>query len=283
MQLVNLKGLVEISGADVLGRPSLVTLGPCPNDQHGWSWSTDGEGFWPVTVLSTQCNSSLRHLYLYRNGKKANILEHLLPLAFLGLRDIHMIAPKPWLPYLMPGEVWKILEPHLQFEDERIRWKTVENTVRHGYKKKRDGHEAFTEIRPHSKPTLVVDITISYPGLGERKRVYDLSRTSNDELVRIMSVGPQGWYWPIGILELLLRWRKWPHINKVVWPRFGSVELREQTLDKFLDHRFLDILGALALLGRGQFLPAVHVESVCSGHEADLFAVKMAKDGPVIS
>lgn len=288
LQLKTLKKPVCVCGRDVLGRKSLINF-EAGDEDTGWTWSPDGQTSQPINPEAIVCDTRNRNLCAHNGRHRLQIMEHVLPLLFLGLDDMHLKAPKQWPPYFMPATFWKHLEGNLQDTGEKMKWATVEKATGYRYPELRNGLNAFTRIRPHQKPTVIADIEVSYRGLGTRSKTYDLAAIPQDELLRILAVGPQGWYRPIGVMEPVLRLLRWPHIDTVVWPRFKKEMnltadgVRARTLDRFLDHRFLDLLGALALLAKDHYLPAVHVTSVCSGHEADLHAIKEATLGEIVS
>jgi hypothetical protein len=277
MNVLKINTPTTVTGPNVLGFRSSITFREGPGNGP-WNWSRSGKRntFQNLNTDTVSC-STPRNLAAAQGDHKIQILEHILPLRFLGLQSVSLVAPNRWPPYFMPATFWKQLVGNTVDTGVPVKWNPVSGTTDQYYPDRRNGHIAFTKIEPHDKPTVIAHITISYKGLGEKSKTYDLSNISRDELLRIMSTGPQGWYEPIGLVERAVRLIRWPHANTIVWPRLKSEEERQATLDKFLDHRFLDLLGALALLGTGRHLPAARVTSVCSGHEADTGALKHAE------
>lgn len=290
----------EVTAPGPFGQVSSLLLSPGIKNS-GWVFSSgcgDQKLIVPIGVNTVCCNARSRNLSVV-NGKGENlrVLEHILPLKFLGLTDLEIkleshvsglgslfggIA-KGWPPYIMPTTLWEFLTRLPLTQGDALKWQTIKKVCQWSYPNKRDGKEAFTKIEPSTSPTLTADIRISYPGLGTGRRFYDLSQLAQGDLLRIMSVGPQGWYRPIWFFKNVARLLRLPAYKCVEWPNMSSEEGRRETISRFLDHRFFDLLGAIALLAEGDCLPAVHVTSVCSGHFADLQVVKMAELGAIVS
>lgn len=269
-----------IGGNDFFGRRSEITLGG--RKSPGWSWSprVHPTSQFEIGVGNTICDKKLRNLRLthFSPGKYLRVAEHILALRWLGLEGMNIVAPNEWPPYLMPGEMWKYISSSAHDTGKQIKWQTSRESVRFDYPEKRGGMDAFVIAEPNGHPTFVANITISYNGLGTMSRTYDLSKIPQEEILRIMSVGPQGWYW-FRHIRWLMRQMGWPHSNRIVWPKFGTEAERQETLERFCEHRFVDLLGTFALLGHvckeKEFrLPALRVTSQCAGHDGDLQVAK---------
>jgi hypothetical protein len=206
------------------------------------------------------------------NRYRARVLEHLLPLKMFGLQQVMLDEPSAFLPY--DGSSRLFLDRVLPHCDRRIMEVPVHTLIRPvmwKYPDLRGGREAFTRLEPLHDGRLLIDVTINYPGLGEAQESYVFP---NEPLLRrVARSKSQGWprhrYWvslacsKIGI---------WYHHDHVMWPQGIH---REEVLRRFLDHRCLDILGALGVLTNGWHLSA-RVVSVCSGHHADMQVCRMA-------
>ncbi len=195
----------------------------------------------------------------------AMTLEHLLPLKFAGLLSSLIITDKS-LPYNARADLFltKMLENSIEVEEE-MPLVTVREARQWTYPTKRGGQRSFTRIEPRNDGKLVLDISIDYPGLGGTKGIYEFPNL--ELLKRIAQVGSQGWPWSrYYISKFGQLCGIWVHHEELEWPHRFS---REEALQRFLDHRCLDLLGALALLLDKSWLSAT-VTSVCSGHLADL-------------
>ncbi len=201
----------------------------------------------------------------------AMTLEHLLPLKFAGLSGVVITAQKS-LPYNARAEPFlsKMLENSIETE-EVLPILTVARTHQWIYPAKRGGHMSYTKIEPRQDGKLVLDITIDYPGLGGTQQIYEFPDL--DLLKRIAQIGSQGFPWSRYYFSKFGQvFGFWTHHEELEWPhRFP----REEALQRFVDHRCLDLLGALALLTDEAWLSAT-VTSVCSGHYADLEVCRQA-------
>ncbi len=290
MKRFTLRGPVRVDGFNVLGdvlspdggMSSLIftPVSSRNGSSHGpIIWKPSGSGILPEAMRPSAAayneywrNINLRH----SSGRKIHVIEH-LPFAILGLSDVCIETTSHLPPYVMPGFVWEQLRPQLIETDERCRWKTPKSPVIWTYPELRNGREAFTKLEPSSKPTLTLDISISYKGIGEARGIFDIRKLGSDGLAEIMKVGPQGVY-PIW-KKLLAHLVTWPHLDTIVWPDVSSPEAAGRTLELFIAHRLTDVLGALMLLCHDGRLPAGHLTSVCSGHLADLMVVQEADKG----
>lgn len=282
MRTLRLQRSVPITGKDVFGRPAHLMFRP-QTAHADWQW----DNIKKVSQIDMDCvrvSKWGRHIYLetptikhYDHGTnqpRLRIIEHLLPLRYMGIVGI-CISGSEWSPYLMPGQILEKLRPELYETSEEQHWFTLADSCRWQYTKLRAGKTAYTDLQPLDVPDVQASITIDYKGLGEIQKHFSLQALlrNDSEFQRILSVGPQGAYPFVRRIRKLPLIRNWEFVRRVCWPDYSSAEARQLTLEKFAEHRFVDLLGALALsCTLGQSF-AVKVDSVCSGHFADVQAL----------
>ncbi len=228
-----------------------------------------------VTQINTEnvCARTQNLSVVHAGHTMAHVLEHLLPLKFFGLQGLGFSSTH-CLPYFGNGLpfVDQVLQATREISVDLPVY-TVSRECAWFYPKERAGRKAFTALFPRKDDKIVMHITIDYPGLGFLTKTYTLP---DDELLRwLSSVCAQGWpKWRYGVSKVLSKVGLWKHHDSVEWPQYHESE-KSVVLDRFVDHRALDLLGSLALLVNGCRL-SVDVISVCSGHIADLNACREA-------
>jgi|GEM_PF-1119485 len=251
--------------------PSHLLLSPNadPNDLR-WYWQFSSQER-PLEISPDIVDSEKRRIRLIWGNHALEIFEHLGALRhqLLGVT----VSGTRWGPYAGSAAPYLRLlkDACVEYPEDRVRWHTVSEVIRHSYNSNRGGDEkAYTEIRPTNERRLCVTVTCAYKGLGSRTRIFHFS--CPEELNMVYATPTQGWPRRNYYLSRLASAARWPYHSEITWPQEHS---RSETLDLFIQHRALDILGALSLLCRDGLF-AANVTSYCSGHEADVQAVTCA-------
>jgi hypothetical protein len=218
----------------------------------------------------------MRTVRLTKGSVSLPVAEHVLPLAWF-VAGVHIIQMSPYPPYIMPGELLNPASPHsirAACEQSKPRdWNPIITGAEWAYPKPRGGARAYTRVIPHQKETLEVFVSINYPGVGHFEKTYDLAAMTEEESIRILSTYPQAVVPFPSLARRMLRRFSLPFIDNVVWPDVSDKGARLRTLETWADHRFLDILGTFGTLVDGYDCPKMRIESVNSGHLADVGAV----------
>lgn len=272
-----LRRLVRISGHSIGGWRSWVALAPPEGLDHQHHWRLHSPGYvTPITPGNVVCDRLWNLAVSVPGETRLHTLEHLIFLRHLGLFGATIYTGRS-APYDGTGEFFSgPILPRCESRVEAVPVFTVWRTCGWTYPAKTwprrpAGYDGGTFIEPRDDGQLILDITVDYLGLGKFQRRYVFP---NDQLVLALArTHSQGWprwtYWPS---RLAGHFRWWRHHCHACWPQ--EHEPRE-CLKRFCDHRAFDLLGALALLLDGRWLSA-NVTSICSGHKADLQAVRLA-------
>jgi len=275
--MYNLVRNFTVHGPDVFGRPAQFHL--YPNAIKGMPhWTIrSNNGTQTRTVTPDLLRSATRTVRLAKGSVDLPVAEHILPLAWF-VAGVHIIQLSAHPPYIMPGELLSPTGPHsirAACEKSKPRdWDSIIAGAEWVYPKKRGGERAYTRVLPHRKKTLEVFVSINYPGVGRFEKTYDLETMTEAEAIRIMSTHTQMVVPFPSVVRRALTCVSWPFVDKVVWPDLSSEAARLRTLEEWADHRFLDILGVFGVLVDGYDCPSMRIESVNSGHEADVHVVK---------
>lgn len=268
---------VHVHGQDFFGRAAQLHLFPNGRKrfEHWTIRAHDGQTTRLVTPELLHC--SKRTISIVKGSINLPVVEHILPLAWF-IAGVHIIQISPHPPYLMPGQLLDPTNPHTirgACEKSKPRdWAPIVSGYEWAYPRKRGGERAYTRVTPIKRETLEVFVSINYPGVGRYEKTFDLEKMKEAELIQILSTQSQAIVPGGRLTQKLLKLCKWPHVDKVVWPDVSSEEARQHTLEAWANHRFLDILGAFGSLVDGFDCPAMRIESVCSGHEADVHVVR---------
>lgn len=275
--MLNLVRDITVHGLDPFGRPSQFHL--YPNASKGvphWTIRSNN-GTQTRTVAPHLLRSTTRTVRLTKGSVDLTVAEHILPLAWF-VAGVHIIQLSAYPPYIMPGELLKTVGPHsirAACEQSRPRdWDPIIAGAEWVYPKLRGGSRAYTRVLPHKKNTLEVFVSIDYPGVGHFEKTYDLEAMTEAEAIRILSTHTQMFVPFPALTKRLLSLVRWPFMNQVVWPDVSSEAAQQQTLEAWADHRFLDILGTFGVLVDGYDCPSMRIESVNSGHVADVNVAK---------
>ena len=260
---------VLIKGKDYRGFPAGIRFRRAPQD--GWYWHPSPEGpLIPITTKIVRYYRVFGFLYLRQKRSFLAVWEHIGSMAFMGLTGV-IVEGSGHPPYHgRVLELWSALKPHFETTNEEVKWCRPTHTVEWRYPR-RDG---FTRFAPHADPTrhsLDVTIMIDYPSVGKLTKDFSFPNAMS-LLETSFQVHAQGYpkeKYPFAKLISILGW---PHLNSAVWPHRQSPA---ETLELFIRHRLVDLLGALSLCGQDRLL-AGKVISICSGHLADLNALRQA-------
>lgn len=265
---------VCVKGKDFWGREAKIVFSSYPKEINNWYWRFDGgrgNVSLPITPDIVSCCKRRTRLFNFCPRRNLEIWEHLGVLRWFGLCGL-IISSSPWPPYFgRPLEFWLAIKQECQEDNSgEIRWHTLKQTVGGRY----NDENRFTIIKPLSpnEQKLKVTIIIDYPGIGPYEMNFSLP--NNQLLEEICSSYSPGWPPPLYYLSKASSFFGWPHHNHTFWP---GGHYREEALKNFAYHRAADLLGALSLLCHGKSLLAAQVISWCSGHLADLEAVKKAQ------
>lgn len=265
---------VEVEGPSLFGsHRARVKFSP-PEQGHDFEWMyTFPLGNTRIDAESVRA-CPIHNLAVVADGRTvAHVLEHLLPLKFFGLLGLSMSSTH-CLPYFGNATpfVSEVLKAS-QLVTLDVPMVTVDQEYSWTYPRKRAGHTAFTTIRPRQDGKIVMYIMVDYPSLGSLTKTYTLP--DDDTLFRITSVPSQGWpRYRYTLSKVLSLCGLWQHHRSIEWPQEYASSLC--ALERFADHRALDLLGALATLVNGHCLSA-DVFSVCSGHIADIEVCRSAQ------
>ncbi len=260
-----LRETVTLRGCDWFGRPAALII--APNGGNEWWWN--GSRISPELLTPMW-----RGVALAAHSHRLLEFEHLGALRHLGLRGISLYG-KGWPPhYGRAFDVWEALQPACYTVQDPVPWVTVREPVHWTYPGQRGDGIGYTEIRPWHEPKLIVHVEISYAGLGTYSCTY---RFPDDALLYSMwSAWTQGWPTWLRHGAALLDRFGWPHRHTIQW----AVGQREQVLEQFALHRVQDLLGVLSVLCETGLFAGI-VTSRCSGHLADVQAVRAAKLVPI--
>lgn len=267
--MLRLQESVSFEGMSFWNRPSHIVFSPNANRRDPrWYWRYSRFEN-PVEITPAIADCSKRRVRLSCGAHVLEVFEHMGALRHL-LGGI-TIEGNGWTPYHgSSAHYLDVLLAHCQEADTVLPWYTIREPIRWSYSSNRGGCcPAHTQLRPNYQRQLAISVTCNYRGLGSTTEHFRFS--SPESFKQVFGVPTQGWprrnfYLSRAATNIL----GWPHHDEIVWPQEHSAK---ETLRLFVRHRVLDILGTLSLLcADGQL--ALDVVSYCSGHLADLKAVK---------
>lgn len=201
-----LKEAVTLHGRDWFGRSAVLII--APNGKDEWCWNRSRIS--PELLAPTR-----RGVALAAHSHRLLEFEHLGALRHIGLRGISLYG-KGWPPhYGRALDMWEALQPACQIVQDPVQWVTVQEPVRWLYPGQRGDGLGYTEIRPWHRPSLIVHVHITYPGLGTYSCSYCFP---NDALLlSTWAAWTQGWpSWLRHGASLLGRFG-WPHGHTIQW------------------------------------------------------------------
>lgn len=257
---------VRIEGPDFFGRKSCIIFRP--NDCAGWKWQCpDGT---LVDIGPEIVRSGKRRLILERGKMRLNTFEHIGPAKWLGFNDVS-ISSGEWPPYF--GRAWEYCDALLRNSeevDEHPKWFTVEKDIKFEYPSNGQRYR-YTEIIPSENRQLELEIICDYEGVGSGSRTF-IFPAADGTLEKILKTHTQGWpRSSLLIYRFATRFLRWPHHERIVWPHQYQ---KKEVLELFIQHRALDILGAVSAAHPKRRLSA-KIVSFCSGHLGDVEAIRM--------
>lgn len=252
-----LSGVVTLRGRNPFGRETELTLTPI--SQPGWWWQTKA-GLYPIN--QELIRPGRRHLQLTAGDETLHAAEHLLPLAYLGLTGVTIGCSHGWPPYDgCASELHNAVSTRVITTPGELAWATLNRPLDTGPLGQRGKCEHRVTIYPRDEPGVELHIGCSFKGLGEQS--LDLFvHPQVGGWQQVLTAKTPGWpawlYW-------LSRFGHWSHHQHIAWPQV----LGEETLDHFVAHRALDILGALSMVSSWPLI-ACTVVSSCGGHRDDI-------------
>ena len=269
--IMNNGAIVPVTGQCYRGLPSELRFIDSP--RCGIYWRPPGESQ-PLKVDVSIAKYYERFGFLYlRHGRRAlPVWEHIGALAWTGLSGV--IVESTWHPphFGRVKEFWEALRPNLVASTEDVSWCRPERTVVWRYPK-RDG---FTQLDPHldvREKSLKVRLVSDYKGCGGLEGEFSFP-ADIDVLLRAFDAYspayPPKWKWRIATAA---SWLGWPHRHRMTWPH---KQPDAATIELFLLHRLADLVGAFSLASH-RHLPSGVLTSYCSGFEADIEVLRLAR------
>ena len=280
VRAVNLKESVPltIKGRDFFGRKAWLKFQPV--DSNGWYGNTkSGSGCKEAEILYPELVMvKKRRLCLINNegGVWLNCFEHITTLRLLGLDKISIsCGPGSWPPFLLAGELWEQLSPHLQYADYTLDWHCSLN-------KATSSCQGFqirsTNIVPMVKnPGVFINSCIKFDSLPESNKLLRYTSTLDwDYLMKILFSSTQGWPRWLHPLSKIIKFLGWPHCQRVQWPQCSDPFVTMADIaEMFNEHRIADILGAVGAMSlSGKRLISCQVNSYKGGHFSDVHALR---------
>lgn len=282
---------VTITGTGPLGFDGQAQITLSPTDKPGWFWKTQSGEYIEINLAMLKRGNfdvdSKHFLYFEHNGEKLKIVEHLLPLRFLGLDSVVIEAPTAdaWVPYDGGGELY---------------WESIEKKIRYdGFLEplKRGADLSYScdggpngsqrtlkyEENPDGTGQLQVTVVIDYPkfqgddesGKHTIERTFPVGNPNemHDIIVAPPLLKPE---WLENVVKVVakLGW-EWPHIGKVLTSSDFDPQNPEPYLRQIALHRMLDLLGAYAVATEegGKYLTG-YLHSVAGNHASDISSLK---------
>jgi hypothetical protein len=226
--------------------------------------------------IDTNCaRVKTRRIEFSVDKKKIDAVEHYTPLRFLFPGTNIEITTGKTLPYVpCTGFLLQAMLRARETVDVKVPWFTVKEICYWEYPERRNGLKAFTLILPNYNRQLVINVRICFKDFGEHHEQFVFPNI--DLLKQVLSAQTVGM-----IPSCLKPFGKilWYHGRNVFWPKRSEPK---KALRIIARHRVHDILGAVCLMQspiRGGF-PSLTINSQCSGHLADLEAMRMAQTTP---
>jgi UDP-3-O-acyl-N-acetylglucosamine deacetylase len=250
--------------------PSVGTITFSQRQGTGWRWLLPHDEY-DVPIDPNHLDNKVRRLRLRSLGNKLEVYEHIGFLRWFGFNAINLTSTT-WPPHDSCGNIfWQALKAQSVVDTSReLPWYTVKEPITWKYPARRHGNLSWTTLHPSTEKQVKIYIECNYHGIGQAKAEFVFP---NDSLLEeICTIPSPGLSLRMkGALWCAKKLLGWPHFHHVTWPNGDS----QQTLQLFMKHRALDILGAMSLLCKDGLL-AGRIESRCSGHRADCNVAKLA-------
>ncbi len=274
---INLTNPVTISGDDFWGRKSSITFTPV--EMNGWWRDIDanisGKNDYQK-ISSENIQSRKRRLcFCDVDGVWLNHPEHFTVLRVLGLDKVAIRCESKWPPYLLANEILARLSPFLHYAEYCLKWQDISTSANVVVGSDID---RYTSVYP-TKDEIFIDATIDYHRVGKLQDCFLFnSAYDNLQLNSILPSKTQGWprklFW---VEKFACKFLRWTHYQRVCWPQKET-----DVLHQFINHRMLDILGAIGAVSLSDdCLISCKIETKKGGHTSDIEALKLAiKTGP---
>lgn len=262
-------------GSDFFGRKAKLGFTPrCCGSLEPWFWQ-DLSGQHNIREINPGIVKVKKNRVELVSGKeKLSIYEHIGALRFFNLVGRIDISGSGWPPYGSGGiRLWNILRSACTVEKVETPQFTVSESVRYEYDGLRGDRKAFTEIKPAHDGRLTLEVIRSFRGIGIIKKIFHFPDEHLLEQIcqaRALCLSPILYYLSKTFSGML----HWPHHESILWLQEHK---KEELIREIVEHAAFDTLGALSLLCRNGYFVG-HVVSDCSGHEADIGAVRLANN-----
>jgi len=256
MQKISLVKEVLISGPNLFGRPAFIRFTPC--SAPGWYWDV-GTNIVPINNQLVRIKKN--RLVLQYQDNNLNVAEHILALRWTGLDSV-IIEASAWPPYFGGMlKLWQAIEPNLTATNQQIPWLKIieEKSVSTG---KRSIRWASNKT-----PGLKIKIAVDFPKFGCLTKSFQLPspELAGNFSAKPLAVNSYNAFWP-ALSRAAAKTGLWPHHKNLIWPTERPVP---ELLDELVNHRLLDLLGALAMIDHCR-LPTGRVISIRGGHALDV-------------
>jgi len=237
----------------------MITFIPSPH--AGWWWDIGETALVPIDTRVVTLKKN--QLVLEKNDRSLHTIEHIMVLRWTGL-DRVIIKSDPWPPYHgRPQEIWNALRPKTVLCKEEISWRNNLPSAQVRYDRDRTLH-----FYQESAPALTLKIICDFPKFGWGEKDFSLSQALDSRLEKCFAARPLSF----NSNRSVLRWVSyglyclgiWKHHFCLAWPNLG-----QSLMDELVDHRLVDLLGALAMLDQER-LPAGRIVSYKGGHLLDM-------------
>lgn len=268
MRLYTLRQPVGITGMTMFGFGTRhATCAPAESEIKGFDPLVFRKYDARLPLVLNAVSLKKRRMEARGLGYIIKAVEHWTPLRFL-LPGMTILGTGEELPHFTcSGPLVRALMKEAVPIEVDVPYFTAKESCRWAYPGKRAGGTGFTAIEPSKDKKLRIKVTVNFKKFGKMTKECVFPDEKFLRLVLdVPSLGTPSWLeWPARLL--------WAHAHNTYWPKSGDNEL---ILETIIMHRFLDILGALALLEspvEGGF-PSLNVYSQCSGHLADHHVLK---------
>ncbi len=261
---INLTKPVTISGDDFWGRKSSITFTPV--EMNGW-WRDIDKNIGRISLGNIQ-SQKRRLCFSDVDGVWLNHPEHFTVLRVLGLDKVAIKCESKWPPYLLANEMLTRLSPFLQYAEYCLKWQNISTSTNAfvGLDLSR-----YTFVHP-TKNEISIDAMIDYNKIGELRDSFSFNPAYDDlQLGIILSSKTQGWpkklFW---VGKFARKFLQWTHYQRVSWPQEET-----DVLYQFINHRILDILGAIGAVSLSDDrLISCRIKTEKGGHSSDIEALK---------
>ena len=276
MRELRLTEKVTITGKNLFGKTSQLSFSPLPpyvpkDLCTSWLWrpSARNPTFIPIDLRNVEYQR--RRLRLQNNARHLEIIEHIMPLRWIGIGPL-VVEGCGWTPYYgRPYEYFETLESSLQETGREVVWQMPQIPVYFKHKDALCGYSEFIPQDPRLPPELRLKVTVRYPQVGQItvQRTFPSQHEFLMEDLRAYTQGLPHFLYYLSAFGHVSR--LWKHHRHVEWyyGRKSSDRHKRATLHVFASHRISDLLGALALLSPTELIGGT-VTSFFGGHKSDL-------------